>query len=197
MLSRRVVLTAVGVVVLIGVLAYALLQLEPNAGAAVATAVTLVATIVMAAATAALAWFGSVQISEGRRQQTERRAAVDARISAQAYALRRQLRSWYQEHHPHEKQSFLGWAATIQRHFDRAEDRLQELVAQIPEASPSVSRAVRQAYVEFYDATEIINREVAVGGTEGAALQLSTAFDGIRKCAHTISDAIDGDLRPL
>ena len=107
------------------------------------------------------------------------------------------MRSWYQEHHPHEKQSFLGWAATIQRHFDRAEDRLQELVAQIPEASPSVSRAVRQAYVEFYDATEIINREVAVGGTEGAALQLSTAFDGIRKCAHTISDAIDGDLRPL
>ena len=159
--------------------------------------VNALSTVVMAAATVVVGWVAVVEVLERKRARADRRRAVQGRISALAYALRRQLRSWHEEDHPHDKVTFLRWGETIRRHFNRAEERLADLMslAADADASPAVREAVRQTFVEFYDATGIVNREIDVGGSPGAALQLSSAFDGIKKSAQTIDDAIDPELR--
>src|SRR5712692_1351237 len=124
-----------------------------------------------------------------------RRRAIDARISAEAYALRRQLRSWIVGPPLTALVGAIGWATRTQAHFDRAEARFAELVRNIPEASADVAEAVRRAYVLFYTATQRVNEEVAVGGSPTGVATLNTAYAELEQGAQELDAAIDQELR--
>ena len=82
-----------------------------------------------------------------------RTISADATISAEAFAARRTMRGWIlgAQH----LQAVGGAAAGVQV-LDQAgavEEQLQRMVAAAPHASPSVAKAVREAYVLYYRAT--------------------------------------------
>ena len=108
------------------------------------TWVNLVSTVA-AGATGALAWFAKVQIDSANREKQDRQAVADARISALAYAVRRQVRSWLAlDSAPHA----VEWKAEISPTFERVENCLQMALAEV-HASRLVRAALREALVRF------------------------------------------------
>src|SRR3989442_13080365 len=115
--------------------------------------------VVEALAVVAAALLAGWTLVRDRQEKQARRRATDARLSALAYVLRRQLRSWLDEAPNELKAVVHAWQAyggdlklgDIQhilnevlrwargrpaQQFDRAEERMVELVAATPDASP-------------------------------------------------------------
>lgn len=116
---------------------------------------------IVAAATLAVAWTAWQSLRRERRREEKRQEAVDARIGATAYALHRQIDSWWDGTWPsgtgHELQALRKSRRLAGDHFDTAEERIELMLAEAPRASEEVADAVRRASVLFYRATELIN----------------------------------------
>ncbi len=141
-----------------------------------------------AAATVAVAVFALVELWNGRQARHARSKTANVRISAIAYALRRQLWSWLQiakgkgnEHHR---------LTQVQGQFDPAEDRITDLLALAAEAPPNIQVYLREAYVWFYRATQTINEQLfqitQTSGFEGYSLDPSQ-WPSWRKTSRTAS----------
>jgi hypothetical protein len=144
--ARRLFLAAVGVAFLTGamltlVLVDRVLRFDPQA---VATGVTIAATIVTTVATVALAWFGGVQISEARRQRDSERRTADARLSATAFELRKPLADWILR--SREQTWSVNLAQDAAQQTNGLLPRLAQGLADISVASPSVAEHLRTAY---------------------------------------------------
>lgn len=117
-------------------------------------ALALLATIVVA-------FFAGVEAVNGYLDRDARRKTANVRISAIAYALRRQLSSWLQiAKGPGNEYERLQ---AVQGHFQPAEDRIADLLGLAADATPSVQEYLREAYVRFYRATQTINEQHDVG----------------------------------
>jgi len=154
-----------------------------------------------------------------------RRQAVDARISAIAYALQRQLETWLEEpleqapSVPRAARAIVDWFRTGDERADRAlkylteqwarprmsaahsgaaEDRIQQLVSMAPEASPDVAGAVRRACVEFYQGTGLVNRSIVdfkVRKVIEASHRLGAGIGALGRCESALEPAIGAELR--
>lgn len=131
-----------------------------------------IATWVAAWAAAATALFALVQIGREWWREHVRRRTVDARIETIAYQLRRQLRSWVgdcNEDEIHRGEHLEKWIRDSQntgllgQHLDRAEHRLDDLMALRPDASPRAGRALDHAHVYFLEGTRRLNEYIAEG----------------------------------
>jgi len=159
------------------------------------TWVNLVSTVA-AGATGALAWFAKVQIDSANREKQDRQAVADARISALAYAVRRQVRSWLAlDSAPHA----VEWKAEISPTFERVENCLQMALAEV-HASRLVRAALREALVRYYRAMDTFDQlpsppdEMSVD--KGASLLggLGTLHAEVESCAASLAGAIDPEL---
>ena len=117
------------------------------------TWVNLVSTVA-AGATGALAWFAKVQIDSANREKQDRQAVADARISALAYAVRRQVRSWLALDSAPQT---VKWKAEISPTFERVENCLQMALAEV-HASSMVRAALREALVRYYRAMDTFDQ---------------------------------------
>jgi hypothetical protein len=142
---------------------------------------------------------------EDLERSRQRTLAMDSRISAQAYALRRQMHSWF-ENTPDLPAGKLTndhinqWVGPVrsQARLDSAEERFRLLVGEHPEASPKVADAVVDAYVLFLRATEYINFVTRTGSWESTAdnmTKLRSAYDDLRGCIPALERALDDRLR--
>ena len=127
------------------------------------------ATWVAGIAAAATAIFGAIQIGrEWWHERLRKRAAAD-RIEAIAYQLRRQLQSWIgrQPDDLNRPRDFEGWIRNSQnhralgQHLDRAEQRLDALMALRPDASAPARRALERVYVAFLAGSSRLNEYAA------------------------------------
>lgn len=159
------------------------------------TWVNLVSTVA-AGATGALAWFAKVQIDSANREKQDRQAVADARISALAYAVRRQVRSWLAlDSAP----QVVKWKAEISPTFARVENCLQMALAEV-HASPMVRAALREALVRYYRAMDTFDQlpsppdEMSVD--KGASIWggLGTLHAEVESCADSLRGAIDPEL---
>lgn len=118
--------------------------------------VTLLSTLVAAVATLALALFAGVQLRRESNRDKERRRAAEARISATAYALRRELRAM-RAHEDLKNGQMQAWGKAATRGLDVTERRLHELMALAADASAAIAQALREAYVTYYAAATRVN----------------------------------------
>lgn len=157
---------------------------------------TLISTVA-AGATGALAWFAKVQIDSANREKQDRQAVADARISALAYAVRLQVRSWLAlDSAP----QVVKWKAEISPTFARVENCLQMALAEV-HASPMVRAALRKALVRYYRAMDTFDQlppsppgEMSVD--KGASIweSLGTLHAEVESCADSLGGAIDPEL---
>jgi hypothetical protein len=135
---------------------------------------------------------------EKRDEVAERTAVADALVSAQAYAMRRQLRSWLDEGEP-PAQRYNAWAERVKKHFDSAEARMLGLMEHRPHASPAVSRALADAFVLFLQATNRINQSTTAGDSSivnrDMKEKVEPAHHELVECVRVIDGAIAPDLR--
>src|SRR5437867_12758162 len=115
-----------------------------------------------AAATIVLAGFAAVQIWREGSRTAERARTADARISTNAFLLRRQLRSWLGIEPPRDRglEEWLRDARTLQTfgtELDIAERRIVESLATAGDASPAVAVRLREAFVLFLAGTNRLN----------------------------------------
>ncbi len=77
-------------------------------------------------------------------------------------------------------------------HFDRAEERMLQLVAAAPEASVPVAKAVRRALVLFFEATGRMNRQAALRAARGqpSACELTAAYHELESCLEQLDAAV-------
>ena len=90
----------------------------------------------------------------------------------------------------------IQWARERQVHFDRAEERMLQLVAAAPDGTEPVAESVRRVYVLFFQATSRLNQQVAKH-QEGAVvepLELATAFHEIEQCVIELGVAVGPEL---
>ncbi len=138
-----------------------------------------------------------------RHEEHER--AVDARISAEAYVVRRTVRGWII---PVQHGRALGvpptveWVGIVGRQDSGAvEERLQRMVADAPLASPLVGKAAREAYVLYYKAkgpgpkppeslADLQHQPLNVRQAQEDAV-----FTNLLECVERLTAAIDPELR--
>lgn len=147
-----------------------------------------------------------------------RREGFDARISAHAYALRRQLREWVKEPWPESPRARIGKAKELTQKdpLDRAEERTLKIVEAASRASSNIATPARRQYVLFYRATLLLNRaSTAVPDTSEQEYDTETgtasgtkwpivltdgmdhARDHIEECISVLTEAIDEDLQEI
>ena len=161
---------------------------------------------VNAISTTVVALFAVVQVGKLFWDDYRRRSEVDARLSTQAYALRRHLGSWLADA-PTLDVKLIDRAMEITStpaeampsSARRAEDRILEMVIAAPEASAARAKAVRSAYILFYKAMNQINAQVTREVTLHSASEdeLYGAFENIREAVDQLFLAIDPDIREL
>ena len=127
--------------------------------------------VMTAWATVAAAGLVLVQlVREGWRDYVRRRT-VNARIEVISYRLRRQLRSWLGQPTTgamdlERGEDFERWIRDAQNarmlgtHLERAEQRLDELMALRPDAWPKRGRALDRVHVYFLEGTRRLNEYV-------------------------------------
>lgn len=134
---------------------------------------------------------------ERRAEANERTAVADALVSAAAYAMRRQLRSWLDGEDPSRR--YNAWAESVRKHFDSAEGRMVHLMEHRPYTSPAVSRALAQAFVLFLRATNRINQATTAGDSDlvnrDMRDKVQPAHHELIECVRVIEEAIAPDLR--
>lgn len=154
-----------------------------------------------------------------------RRAAVDARISAVAYALRRELTSWLadtpdavdavvQLHTgtlqgaaltgflpPADMHVVAQWAAdrSSRTAVQPAEHQLLQLLGDAPDASPAVAEAIRRAYVVFYRAVDRLSRQQPRYDRTRDIDEpgIAMACQDLQACASALEPAIGSELRQV
>lgn len=154
--------------------------------------------------------------SRAHERREQRRRAYDAKVSAHAYALRRQLREWVRDPLPEEPRLLRGRAhnLTSEESLDPAEERALEIVTAAAEASPGTAEAARRQYVLFYRAALILNRasaagpdlsdveyDPASGREEGEPEWPAIVTEGVpqarellQECIEALTEAIDEEL---
>lgn len=149
--------------------------------------------VVFAAIAARIAWKehrqGLAQRADDlerlKAEEAARRAAVDARISAIAYALRLQLQSWDSDSHrqpgvAHKAGVVLQrWRDRDHREQDRAEARLNELMALAPSASPKNRTSLHAAFVSYYGGVSEMNYLIVATARQPAHIETSPDVQGI------------------
>lgn len=162
----------------------------------------LLATWVAAAATAATALFAAVQVGREIWRGRIRSRGAHARMETIAYQLRRQLRAWVgvpagAAVELERGDDFEHWirqaenAKTLGLQLDRAEKRMDDLMALQPDATPRVTRALDRAYVYFLEGTRRLNEYVAIGhpDTEGLWTWIRLRTDAekdLRDCIYEL-----------
>jgi ribonuclease HI len=149
-------------------------------------------------------------LREGLRARRNRRS-VNAHISVDAHALRRQINKWLSERWPtaDDPGSILRKAHEIVDHFDIAERRSTDMVRAAANASKSVAEGARRAHLLFYDAADRINDVVASGMTKLKAApkqpertraseelhqQMSQARFELEQCVEALNKAVGEEL---
>lgn len=159
---------------------------------------------VNAFSTFAVAFLAIVAIIIQKTKAAAHRRAVDARISAQAFALRRTLASWVDRDWGM-GMNLLATAQYLSGHFDATEKRVEDMVSSAPDASEDLRRTVRRVYVLFYSATQFLN-EGALHASDStlAANTPYEVWDGLDKakelleeCVGVLGAAVDKDLRKV
>ena len=136
---------------------------------------SLSSTIASALATVALTFFAGVELWRERQQASREDRAAEAKASAIAFLLRRQLLSWLSpgDANRDDLETWLRASArsgALHQHFDVAESRFQELLAALAEgASPSAKHA-RKAFVLFLAGTGRLNRYTSTPRPNGPDL---------------------------
>jgi hypothetical protein len=159
-------------------------------------------TIQTVSGTAAVVLAG-IALGKQWRDERRHRKAVDGRISPQAYAARRTLRSWLTDprlailsNHP---SFWVQFATSISQHFAATEKRFEQIAADAPDASPAVGDAVRDAYVLFYNATGRVNEAIAAANvtssSQGTIQEVQQALKDFELCVDSLTRAIDEKLR--
>jgi hypothetical protein len=107
-----------------------------------------------------------------------------SKISAEAYVLRRQLRSWLAEL-PLAQASSLDQARAIAQHMDTAETRMTALAALLSLSSAKSGAAIRSALVLFLKGTNTINEQLLLH-----QLQNTYSSDAIAQAFKDFADAV-------
>jgi hypothetical protein len=163
--------------------------------------INAVSTVVMAVTTIVVAFFAFVEVRRAGAESRSRVLATHARVSALAYALRRQVVSWLGR--TTFDPSFLGyglldrqaWMRGVQAHFDTAESRLTDLVERSADAAPNVRSAITLAFVEFYRAAHIINEHMRLPRAEAAYTDAKRSYDLLRACEVHLAEVLTDDLK--
>ncbi len=90
----------------------------------------------------------------------------------------------------------IQWARERQLHFDRAEQRMLQLVAAAPDGTEAVAESLRRVYVLLYQATSRLNQQVAKYDERAIAEppELATAFNEIEQCVIELGIAVGPEL---
>lgn len=161
---------------------------------------------VNAISTTVVAAFAVIQVCKLFLDDRAHRSRADAKLSAQAYALRRQMRGWLADGLTLDADMIIRALRVTQipdrvttSEVRRAEDRILEMVATAPEASSVVASAIRTAYVLFYKATTRINYQLAYASStlSDDGKELSGAFGDIKLAIDSLSVAVDPELQAL
>lgn len=157
--------------------------------------VNIVSTMA-AAATGVLAWFAKVQIDSANREKRDRRLVADARVSALAYAVRRQLRSWLAlESAP----DTIQWKAEVAPTFTRSENCLQMALTEV-HASPHVRTSLHGALVCYYRAMDTFDQvpppanKLSTDRPTTLPGRVGTLRAEVASCAESLTGAIDPEL---
>ena len=153
----------------------------------------LIATWVAAGAALASAMLVAVQIGREMWRGHIRRRTVNARIEAIAYQLRRLLRSWVGRTDGDEFESWIRQAqnlGNLAQHLDRAEQRMDKLMALRPDAWSHAGRALERANVYFLEGTRRLNEYVILAspGTDNAMQMAQLRADSEEDLRDCISD---------
>lgn len=164
-------------------------------------------TILTVASTVVLAIFAGVQLEVARRhrnaddkraaqERADRQAAADARVSALAFALRRQLRSWIGS--PHVNTDWVAWAREVKPDLPKQEERLHAMLAEA-DASPNIKHALRGALMPFYHAMDTLDRTKTEGTLSGEeamliGVEMPRPEREMAACADLLEFAIDAEL---
>lgn len=145
--------------------------------------------MVSATATVFVAVFAGVQLLREWRREGERRAAANARISAHAFVLRRQLQEWFGDE-PASGDGLEDWIrksqndGTLERHLRLAEHRMVGLLRTSADASPAISANLREAMVLLFAGTKRLRTYVRGNRpSDGDAF-----FDWLRKRSDAVAD---------
>lgn len=156
-------------------------------------------------------------------REKEHCSRIDRRVSAVAFLIGRQLRSWLSEiatlgaGHGNliETLAILGeieddayrrttdplfkWWGEKTKDQDEAERRFEEVLAILPEASLGVAEAVRHAFVKFADFAGRWNQSLAVQaqGEIPNWKQIVRGLKSLQSASERLDAAIDTDLRQI
>lgn len=153
----------------------------------------LIATWVAAGAALASAMLVAVQIGREMWRGHVRRRTVNAPIEAIAYQLRRLLRSWVGRTNGDDFEEWIRQAqnlGNLAQHLDRAEQRMDKLMALRPDAWSQAGRALERANVYFLEGTRRLNEYVAPGSpdTDNAMQMAQLRADSEQDLRDCISD---------
>ncbi len=153
----------------------------------------------------------------------EHRSRIDQQVSAIAFLISRQVRSWLSEiatlgagkgnlidaiailgeiedeAYKRTTDPLLDWWRQKTKDQDEAERRFEEVVAILPEASPGVAEAVRHAFVKFADFAGRWNQSCSVRD-QGAIPDWEEIVRGLKSlqsASERLDAAIDTDLRAI
>jgi hypothetical protein len=154
--------------------------------------------VFVALSTVAVGFFAGVELWAQRTDRQARQAAADARVSAEAFPLRRTLRSWLASENRGEP---FAWSAEITLHLDRAEARIQAMAAEAAGASPNVQEMLREATARFYRGTGTLNDTLMGPETRSRhdvildiMWEWPPADDDLEACAELLTRLIDSRL---
>ncbi len=154
-----------------------------------ATAATILAAIVAAAATVAIARFTWVTHRRDTEDRKERTRATDTRVSVRAHSLLGYLNAHITKFTSDDKA--FEWAMQFHKSVRMYHKQIRRLVEESAGASAPVSEAIRHAYVNFAAArTEIIyaGRESDLGIRANHCRQLHIY---LKECAGHLAQAVD------
>jgi len=156
-------------------------------------------------------------------RQEEHRSRIDRRVSAVAFLISRQLRSWLSEiatlgagqgnlietiailgeidddAYKRTSDPLFKWWGQKTKDQDEAERRFEGVVAILPEASPGVAEAVRHAFVKFADFAGRWNQSLAVQvqGEVPDWKQIVRGLKSLQSASDRLDAAIDAELRQI
>jgi hypothetical protein len=153
----------------------------------------LIATWVAACAALASAMLVAVQSGREMWRGHVRRRTVNARIEAIAYQLRRMLRSWVGRTDRDDFESWIRQAqnlGNLAQHLDRAEQRMNKLMALRPDAWSQVGRALERANVYFLEGTRRLDEYITPGSpdTDNAVQMAQLRADSEQDLRDCISE---------
>src|SRR2546426_500389 len=129
------------------------------------------------------------------RDDKRRGESVDAKISAEAYAARRTIRSWILTAQHLQAIGASPTRIVVGEQDKGVEERLHRAVAEAPHASRAVAAAIREAYVLYYRATaeppveRLPDLQAKRAGGRDAALA------DLQACVARLTGAIEPELR--